>query len=176
MRVPFLPVLIAVGSLACRERAPTAPPVDLVKTIPMGAAQVIVEQQPASAAGSLTFVVRVLSNGVKMGAYQGAVTFVPGAFELVSVETPKDAGSDYYIVNSSAFAEGRIRFAAYTTEAFSGTEAFRVTVKPLRPVSQAMLAGALEVAGEVTGSAVPAARLKPSQGIHDAMSGLLVVQ
>lgn len=175
MNANRLCIALALLALACRDQAPPASSQDLASTVPRGSTQVFVQQAPITQADRVTFVVRVVANGVSVGAYQGAVTFVPGAFELVGIETPKGASGDLYLVNPAGFAGGRIRFAAYTTEKFTDTEAFRVTVKPLKPLGEARLTGTLDVAGEVSGVRMSRSRIMASRGILDARSNAVIV-
>lgn len=168
-------IVLAFGLLACRDQAPSASQQDLIRIVPRGSTQVFIQQAPATQADRVTLVVRVVANGVSVGAYQGAVTFAPGAFELIGIETPKGGSGDLFLVNPAGFAEGRIRFAAYTTEKFSDTEAFRVTVKPLKPLGEARVAGSLDVAGEVSGVRVSRSKIVASRGILDAVSNAVIV-
>jgi hypothetical protein len=161
---------------ACYERSPMTPQDNLARTVPQGSIQLFVQQESADGGGQYTFVVRVVSNGVKMGAYQGEVTFQPGALELVGVETPKTGDADFHIVNAANFASGRIKFAAYTTaESFGGTEALRLKVKTSRSIADAQLAGKLDVAGETTGASVSKTKLLASRGIVDAVTSRVIV-
>ena len=168
--------LALVGASACDDgKNPAAVGPDPAAALPTGAIQVLVQQQPVTTAGRLTFAVKVITKDVSVGAYQGALTFEPGAFELVSVESPSAKDGEFHIVNTADFAKGRIRFAAYATEAFDGTDAFLVTVKPLVPLENAKLVGALDVAGEVTGAAVAKTMLQSSRGILEARTNRVVV-
>jgi hypothetical protein len=176
MRIHLFALVAALGVAACYERSPVTPQDGLLQSVPPGTVQMFVQQESSTGDGQLTFVVRVVANGVKVGAYQGAVTFSPGTLELVGVDTPKGGSGDFYIVNPAAFAQGRIKFAAYTTaDAFGGTEAFRLHVKALKPVSDAMLTGHLDLAGEATGVAVSKTKLLASRGIRDAVTNQLIV-
>ena len=166
---------IALTLAACYERSPLTPQDNLARAVPAGAIQMFVQQE-SSEGSQYTFVVRVVANGVKMGAYQGALTFVPGTLELVGVETPKTGNADFHIVNASAFAQGRIKFAAYTTaDVFGGSEALRVRVKALKSMNDAQLAGRLDVAGEVSGAPVSKNKLLASRGIYDAVTNRVLV-
>ncbi|MDB4908590.1 MAG: hypothetical protein JWO05_3374 [Gemmatimonadetes bacterium] len=165
-----------LGATACEDgKNPAAVAVDPATTVPTGAVQVLVQQQPVTTPGRLTFAVKVLTKDVSVGAYQGALTFEPGSFELVSIESASAKDGEFHIVNSSEFAKGRIRFAAYATESFDGSDAFTITVKPLVPLENAKLVGALDVAGEVTGAAVSKTMLQSSRGILEARTNRVVV-
>lgn len=164
-------IALAFALGACADKQAPVAPVDLVSKVPAGNVEVMVQEQPSTASGTQVFAVRVVANDVPLGAYQGSVHFAPGAFQLVSVETPQVDG-EYHVVNSADFAKGTLRFAAYTTGHFTGNEAFRVTLKPLVSLADAHLQGALDVAGEVTGTPIASARLKQSQGIRKATGQL----
>ena len=164
-------IILAFALGACADKQAPVAPTNLVSVVPVGNVEVMLQEQPSTASGTQVFAVRVVANDVPLGAYQGAVHFSAGAFQLVSVETPQVDG-EYHVVNSADFAKGTIRFAAYTTEQFKGNEAFRITVKPLVSIADAHLAGALDVAGEVTGTPIASARLKQSQGIRKASGQL----
>jgi hypothetical protein len=143
----------------------------LISSVPPGVVQSAIQQEATAPDGSITFSVRVLSNQVGVSAYQGAVTFAPGAFELVSADPPANAGAEGHIINTEGFAAGRIRFAAFTPTSFrettsgDGVEALRLTVRPLRPVDDANLVASLDVVSGETGMSVQASRVQPSSGI-----------
>lgn len=164
----------SVALAACYERGPSGPEQNLISAVPAGAVQVIVQQE-SSSGDELTLVARVVGNDVKVGAYQGEVTFVPGTLELLGVETPT-VDNEMHIANPATFKQGKIRFAAYTTaSAFTSSEAFRVRVKAVHSLADASLVGKLEVVGEPTGHAVSKTKLLSSRGIHDAITNRLIV-
>jgi hypothetical protein len=132
-------------------------------------------QQEAASGDELTLVARVVGNGVDVGAYQGEVDFVPGTLELIGTTTPT-VENELHIVNPATFAQGRIRFAAYTTASkFTSSEAFTLRVKAVHALSDAAIVGKLEVVGEPTGRAVAKTKLLASRGIHDAATNRLIV-
>jgi hypothetical protein len=160
---------------ACYERAPVGPRDKLAIDVPPGTVQVILQQDQTTPGDTATFIVRVVANGVKVGAYQGSVTFTPGTLELVNVTAPT-ANGELYIVNPAGFANGRIRFAAYTTAAaFNDTEAFRFRAVAVRPLSETLLTGRLDVAGEPTGAALSRTTLRASHGLRDASTNLVIL-
>jgi hypothetical protein len=136
--------------------------------------QPAIQQEPLSADGTVTFVIRVLANQVGVSAYQGVVTFSPGAFELVDVHAPAGLGSESHLLNSEGFDQGRVRFAAFTPTSFAGTnigdgvEALRLTVRPLRPVEDSNLIATLDVVSGETGAPVAATNVLASPGIQNA--------
>jgi hypothetical protein len=157
----------------CYEHA-NAPEERLISAVPSGSVQIVVQQE-SSSGDELTLVARVVGNDVKVGAYQGEVTFVPGTLELLGIETPT-VENELHIANPSSFAQGRIRFAAYTTaSAFTSSEAFRIRVKAVHSLADATFVGKLEVVGEPTGHAVSKTKLLASRGIRDATTNQLII-
>jgi hypothetical protein len=146
----------------------------LISTVPPGVVQPAIQQGAIASDGSITFSIRVLANQVGVSAYQGAITFAPGAFELVSADTPPSVGGEGHLINTEGFDEGRVRFAAFTPTTFhestngDGVEALRLTVRPLRPVDDADLVAELDVVSGETGVSVQANRVLTSSGIVSA--------
>jgi hypothetical protein len=162
----------AVVGAGCYER-PVVPHDALSASIPRGTVQMIVQQE-SSSGDELTFVVHLAANGIKVGAYQGELTFVPGALTLIGETTPQ-ADGEFHLVNPAGFEHGSVKFAAYTTaDAFSSTEAFRFRAKAEKPLAEAALTARLDVVGEPTGSAVAKNRVLASHGILDATNRILV--
>jgi hypothetical protein len=143
----------------------------LISSVPPGIVQPAIQQEPIAPDGSITFSVRVLSNQVGVSAYQGVITFAPGAFELVSADSPPSIGGTGHLVNTEGFSAGRIRFAAFTPTTFrettigDGVEALRLTVRPLRPVDDANIVATLDVVSGETGISVQANQVLSSSGI-----------
>jgi len=165
-------VLVAVA--ACYERAPAGPDQRLISAVPDGAVQVVLQQESVSG-NELTLVARIIGNGIDVGAYQGEIKFVPGSLELVGVTTPT-ADNEMHIVNPAQFAQGRLRFAAYTTASkFTSSEAFTVRVRTAHALADAQIVGSLEVVGEPAGRAIAKNKLLASRGIHDAVTNQLIV-
>jgi hypothetical protein len=108
-----------------------------------------------TAAGTITFVVRINPNGVAISSFQGRVTFDPAAFDLVSHVLPSGQSGQAFLANTTMFAEGRIRFAAFTPLAFSadsaGFEALRFTVRPRGDDTESP-EGTLDVVGTPAGA------------------------
>lgn len=167
-----LGAVTASGTLACRDSAPTEVTADLTGLVPTGETQVMLQQIPGPSAGTLTYIVRVVTRLEGMASYQGEVTFVPGAFELLSSRTPAGADGEMFLVNAQA-AQGSLRFSALTTDHFSTDEALRFTVRPTGPVEAAHLAATLAVVGSVNGTAVAPARVRSADGIRDIKGRLL---
>jgi hypothetical protein len=177
-RTAALTVSIAFVS-GCQSDGPSAPGTPLSSLPPSGAVQAVVQQQPVAKDGNVTFVVRILSNGVGVSAYQGDITFEPGAFALVSMSAPDGVDGDAHVLNSSEFATGRIRFAAFTPTAFVGTntgdglEAFRFTVKPAASTALANVVATLGVVGTEDGAAISTDRVLASRGVRDITGQLI---
>jgi hypothetical protein len=171
---PLALVASAAILAGCYEHANGAPDEKLISAVPSGSVQIVVQQESATG-DEITLVGRVVGNSVKVGAYQGEVNFVPGSLELLGVTTPT-ADNEMHIANPASFAQGRLRFAAYTTaDAFTSSEAFRLRVKATHTLADANLVGKLEVVGEPTGHSVAKTKLLASRGIHDAVTNQLIV-
>jgi hypothetical protein len=186
LRVPdrrqaaLVAMLVCIGAAAgCRSDAPVASPVkpgtgrvELTSLVPRGAVQAAVQQYPATTDGTVTFSVRVLANGVGVGAYSGSITFVPGAFELVDVTLPHGADGEARFQNPGGFDHGVIRFAGFTPTTFAGTstgdgaEALRFTVRVLTPIESANMRAALNVVSGETGVAISAEQVLASPGVY----------
>jgi hypothetical protein len=164
---------ILVALVACQDETIAPPREAPVISVPSGAVQALIQQEATTPDGLITFVVRVLANNVSVSSYQGTVTFAPGSFELIEKGTPSGSGMTA-VLNTDTFAEGRIRFAGLTPTQFdsiasaSGVEAFRFTVRALRPVEESNLLATLDVVGTDVGAAVGADRLLASPGVMAA--------
>jgi hypothetical protein len=168
-------LVCALAVVGCREVPILTSPVVVPADVPRGAVRADIVQEPLAADGSVTFVVRVRTRDVVLSAFQGVVTFSPGAFELVGV-TATDRSGETRLFNEAAFAHGRIRFAAMTPTTFApapeeGIEAFRFTVRPLRAIAEANLEATVEVASEEEGVALDAGSFLVSRLQRGAGSG-----
>ncbi|HYV96982.1 MAG TPA: hypothetical protein VE967_05980 [Gemmatimonadaceae bacterium] len=192
VRLAFACVLSSTLISACAAdhgvttaTAPTEPPSQtaasepegsLSSIIPSGAVQTAIQELPANTDGSITFVVRVASHDVGVSAYQGTVTFAPGALQFVNVTVPAGSGNEVYAVNPADFSQGRIRFAACSATTFAGTTvgdgviAFRFTVRVVTSVAGANLAAALSVAGTESGAGLTADHVLGTAGVRATAS------
>jgi hypothetical protein len=88
----------------------------------------------------------------------------------VEKTTPAGGGMTA-VLNTEKFGEGQIRFAALTPTQFdsitsgSGVEAFRFTVRPLKPTSESGIVATLDVVGTDVGAALGAERMLGSRGV-----------
>lgn len=170
-------MMACVGAFAgaCRETPLLAPQPGVVANVPGGAVRADIVEQPLALDGSVTFVVRVRSRNVALSAFQGAVTFTPGSFDLVSIDVPVRDGESY-LFNPEEVAAGRIRFAALSPTSFAesyaqdGVETLRITVRPRRPVAEAALAATLDVASVESGAALDTEQLLPSRYVKPSKS------
>jgi len=172
-------VYVAVALLAlvsgCKEKEPTAPALQLAQFVPVGKVQVMITQDTRVTGDSAVFVVSVVGKGLPMASYQGTVTFNTAALQVVEAVTPNAASGEFRIVNAAEAASGTIRFAGFATENFSSVEAFRI-VGRFKPGKLPLnMVGALDVAGEVSGSAIKASNLRASDAVRDMYSNLVVV-
>jgi hypothetical protein len=156
---------------ACSEDRPLVAP-ELIADLPEGAIQAVVQQSPGVEPGTTVYTVRVVGRSAKVASYQGQLTFTKGTLSVVSVSTPKAPDGEVHIVNSTEAAEGKIRFAAYATEAFGTDEAFSVVV---RSATAALpdLTATLDVAGSAEGRAMAGTLMRASSGIRDVNGKLL---
>ncbi len=161
MRYRILITAALVAGAACNE---DSQPAALVGPPPMEATGVraYVVQEPGGATDRVTLTVHVDSKSLGVAAYQGRLSFDPGAFELIEATTPDDNSR---IVNSTTTAEGYIRFAGFAAEKFDGTLALRLVVRPIKPLDAANMVASLEVVGEATGVAVAKEKLITQRGI-----------
>jgi hypothetical protein len=169
-----LAVLAAATALtACKDHQTFAPPaVELVEFVPVGGVQVMLVQSAGPTEGTLRYRVRVIAREVDMAAYQGAVTFAPGAFEFLGIEHSDPTDGESHFVNAEGFKDGKIRFAAWATEKFKTDEAFAFIVRSTGAAAP-NLSASLEVAGESTGAALSDAVLRASAGIRDSRGALI---
>jgi hypothetical protein len=150
---------------ACSEDRPLVAP-ELLADLPEGAIQAVVQQSPGTEPGTMVYTVRVVGRSAKVASYQGVLTFSKGSVSVVSVSTPRVPDGEVHLVNSTEAAEGKIRFAAYATEAFGTDEAFSVVVRTTSAVLPDLVA-TLDVAGSAEGQAMAGTLLRASAGIRD---------
>jgi hypothetical protein len=150
---------------ACAEDRPLVAP-DLIADLPEGAIQAVVQQSPGVELGTTVYTVRIVGRSTKVASYQGTLTFTKGSLTVVSVGTPNAPDGEVHIVNREGAAEGKIRFAAYATEAFGTDEAFSIVVRSTS-ASLPDLVATLDVAGSPEGHAMAGTLLRPSSGIRD---------
>jgi hypothetical protein len=168
VRILVVVGFVAAAAGACRETPLLAPMPGAQAGVPGGTVRAEITEEALEADGALTLVVRVRARNAALSAYQGAVTFTPGAFELVSISAPERAGESY-LFNPTEFEAGRIRFAAMSPVPFAdvnavgGIEAFRVTVRPLRPLAEANLAATVDIASLENGASLTSEQLLPSR-------------
>lgn len=163
--------VVALLAACTEDRTPLVAP-ELIADLPEGAIQAVVQQSPGVEPGTTVYTVRVVGRSAKVASYQGVLTFTKGAMSVVSVNTPSAPDGEVHIVNSTEAAEGKIRFAAYATEAFGTDEAFSVVV---RSTTAALpdLTATLDVAGSAEGRAMAGTLMRASSGIRDVNGKLL---
>jgi hypothetical protein len=166
--------LLALTVAGCRdEQIASAPLSAHAAALPSGTVEAVIQREPGPTPGTVRLTVRVLARDTVLAAYQGALTFAPGAFELVSVSTPDGTDGEAHLVNSTTLAAGRLPFAAYAPERFATDEAFAIVVRPNLPLDAMHLSAALDVAGVASGRALAATRLRRSAGVRDAAGRML---
>lgn len=172
-------VYLAVAALAivsgCKEKEPTAPALQLAQFVPVGKVQVMIQQDTRVSGDSAVFVVSVVGAGLPMASYQGTVTFNSAALTVAEAVMPTAAPGEFRIVNATNSANGTIRFAGFATESFSNIEVFRL-VGHFKPGKLPLnMVGSLDVAGEVSGSAIKMSSLRSSDAVRDLYSNIVVV-
>jgi hypothetical protein len=166
--------LLALAVAGCRdEHFASAPLSALTDALPSGSVEAGIQQEAGPTPGTVRLTVRVLAKDTVVAAYQGALTFTAGAFELVSVTTPEGTDGEAHLVNSATLAAGRLPFAAYAPERFGTDEAFSLVVRPILPLDAMHLRAALDVAGVASGRALAATSLRRSAGVRDAAGRML---
>jgi hypothetical protein len=166
--------LCLLAITACQDTPlVTAPLSALTAALPSGSVEAVIQQEPGPTPGTVRLTIRVLAKDTLIAAYQGALTFTAGAFELVSVTTPEGSDGEAHLVNSTDLAAGRLPFAAYAPERFGTDEAFSLVVRPTLPLDAMNLSAALDVAGVASGRALAATSLRRSAGVRDAAGRML---
>ncbi len=176
---------VFLAGLSCSDESITGPKepvhantgslVALNTLVPSGAVEALIQQDPPTADGLITLVVRVYAKDVAINAYQGVVTFDPHAFQLVRVYPAAGFENEAHVLNTTQFSSGTVRFAACTPDAFigadgpDGVEAFRFVVRPLRDIGTAELAAQLSVVGGADGNAVASDHVLSVPGLFDAL-------
>ena len=164
-RIPLAALLLA----ACGAERPTAAPAAVLRELPAGVLQAVVQRWAGAEAGTVRYTVRVVERTRAAAAWQGTLTVAPGAWEVVGVETPTGAGATY-VVNAEEAGAGRVRFAAFGAEALGGDEAFTVTVRERGPAGVGVT---LEAAGQADGRAYGAGQLRGAVGVYDEAGRLV---
>ena len=166
--------LLALAVAGCRdEQIASAPLSALTAALPAGSVEAVIQREPGPTPGTVRLTVRVLAKDTVLAAYQGALTFTAGAFELVSVAIPEGTDGEAHLINSTEIAGGRLPFAAYAPERFGTDEAFSLVVRPTLPLDAMHLSAALDVAGVASGRALAATSLRRSAGVRDAAGRML---
>jgi hypothetical protein len=171
MKPPIVLAVLSVVALGCLDERTPGPATSPVAGSSNGVAQAVVLLEPGATATNAVLTVRVLSADMTLGAYQGAVTFDAGAFELIEASLPTAASGQFNVVNTGSVAAGVIRFAGYATERFATTEAFHLRVRPKRDLSQVSFVARLDAVGTMTGASLNKSRLLAGPGLREASSG-----
>jgi hypothetical protein len=172
---PFVALTLALACQATSGIDPlgTAPLAALTAALPTGAVEAVDQQEAGPTPGTVRLTVRVVTKDTAIAAYQGVLTFTAGAFELVSVATPKGLDGEAHLINSTEIGAGRLPFAAYAPERFRTDEAFSLVVRPTLPLDAMHLSAALDVAGVASGRALATTSLRRSAGVRDASGRML---
>lgn len=168
MPLPIRPALLAgflIFGLGCIEEVTTPGRLAEPPALQPSTVTAVVQEGEGTEAGTQSLTVRVLARDLTVAAYQGALRFKPGAYEVLGVHTPEGLEGESRVVNSAEAAEGRIRFAAFAVEEFQSDVAFTVVVRRLAADASAGVEVDLEVVGTPDGKAVEAGRIMKSRGL-----------
>lgn len=165
----LLLVLAALVSVAACEQERVAAPITNPGTmVPPGAVQVIIAKERQLGGDTSVFLVRLAANGVPLASYQGSVTFAADQMQVLSAPTAENADGEFRIVNAEHAATGSLRFAGFSTQAMTSTDAFRIVARLRGPLASAKLEGSIDVAGLVAGTSIASASLLRTVGVYDA--------
>lgn len=162
-------LLLALAVLGCHGEpvAPNTLAPQLLPSVPPNTVRGYVLVLPRE--GDVTVLhVRIEANGLVLGAYQGNLTFNPGALEIIG---SNDTEVDFQAVNLDRAASGQVRFAAFTATGFKTTLALDLVVRTKRPLTREDATLALNVIGTLDGSRVDAQRIQILPTLVDYADG-----
>ncbi len=119
----------------------------------------------SGSADRVVLVLRVEGSGVALGSYQGTVTYDPAVLMVDSATVGRDG---FRFVNANNASKGSVRFAGFTANGFTGTDAVRIVARLRGPLENAKLNAMLEVAGDVDGRRIADGALKGAKGVEPA--------
>lgn len=143
----------ALLALSSRAGSAWAPPLVRVSVV----------RSSESSQKRTVLLIRVESEGLVLGSYQGTLTFDAGALKVDSATVGRD---NFRFVNANGAASGTIRFAGFTTSGFTGSDAVRIVARATKPIESAKLNALLEVAGDLEGKPVSKAALVSAHGVQ----------
>lgn len=126
----------------------------------------------SSAGSRVVLMLRVEAHELRMGSYQGTLTFDPAVLVVDSATTPGD-GSRF--VNAQRVSAGTIRFAGFTTSGFLGADAVRLVAHTRGLLENARISGVLEVAGDLDGHRIAPTALEGTTRIETESPALPAV-
>ena len=161
----MLPVVMRSQTLLCLgllAGAATSLPAQSAARSASPTVRVSVVRSPQSAAQRVVLIVRVDGKGLVLGSYEGQVSFDPAAFAVDSAVVGRD-GSRF--VNAGDTKKGAIRFAGFTTNGFTSSDAVTLFGRAVKPMEQSHVVASIKVAGDLDGHAVPKAGLIGATGV-----------
>lgn len=175
MKKHLLVIAALAAVAACEQERVAAPIANPGTMVPPGAVQVIIAQERQLGGDTAVFLVRLAANGVPLASYQGSVTFAADQMQVVSTPTPENAEGEFRIVNAEHAASGSLRFAGFSTQAMTSTDAFRIVARLRGPLASLKLDGSIDVAGLVAGTPIAAGSLLRNVGVYDASTNAQLV-
>ncbi len=162
MRRGSVVLVVALAVPACVEE-PTKPPSEIEFPVVLpGTVRATLVAEPRLDQTVLA-TVRIDAHSLKLGAYQGRLTFDHRNLTLVNVILPEDG---YRFINTEGADQGLIRFAGFTTEGFTHPVAMVLEFESSGSVDLTGVNIELEVIGDIEGSQVEKRRiLEPAKVI-----------
>lgn len=168
MRFQGLIVLALAAAAGCDDRTQAVPALTAPPAFTGTGVRAYVVLEPGGTADRVTLTIHVDAKDVPVAAYQGQLQFDADAMQILDATAPSDGNR---IVNAASAGPGVVRFAGFSTDAFTQTAAAQVVVHLTRPIEEAHLLATLDVVGEVTGAAVAKDRVMQQRGIFTKAAG-----
>lgn len=153
-----------IALVACDDE-PNSPQVTEVPALPSATtdgvrAAVVLERNDRN---SVVLAVRFDEGSERLGAYQGSITFETDAFQFIDASVPDDG---FRIFNAGNAGLGVIKFAGFSVEGFTGTEALRINLNPGTDFDPSTIGLVIDVVGTIEGARVPQANLVVLDGVY----------
>ncbi len=157
MRIPFL-LLAAAFVVGCVNEPTSSQPEPSEPSLEEGSVQAVVVAEPLRD-GMTVMRIRIDTESLELGAYQGRFTFDASAMEFVEASMPEDG---FRVLNTLGAGEGEIRFAGFTVERCASPVAVELRFQTKQRVDARDVSVNLEVVGTVLGEEVPKGRVLAS--------------
>lgn len=151
--IRFLPLSLPLVAcvLACQE--PTAPPLEALPAsdAELGVVQPVILAEYDQEQTEVS--IRLDSNELELGAYQGRFRFDPAELHLVDFSMPEDG---YRVANVLGADDGEVRFAGFSIEPFENATAVTLVFRNRSLIGErTLLSVDLDVLGDAEGVVVP---------------------